>query len=294
LELLSYDSVLNLNLFVDYDELIKLKSFGCLVGKRVLPMILLTPRSMERILRDAVKEITPVSSILIVPLKLSHLFHAIVEQIKTARSPPSPVAVVFSTQEKEQMSALPSPQSTVAEHVPSPPSELVVSPSQQRSVESSFAQQNSFEKILVVDDIVVNQKILQSQLMRLGYSRDIIAVVDNGQKGLEYVQDFAQQKLARQIEQGPSTQQKQTPTKGLVMLLDLLMPVLNGVECAKGIRGSTLVPPTLQPWIVGVSAHLQCEDIEECLAAGMNTVLCKPLTTEMLKKVLSEAFVEKK
>ncbi len=75
------------------------------------------------------------------------------------------------------------------------------------------------------------------------------------------------------------------------VLMDVEMPVMNGKEATRRIRASG------KPWmkklmIIATTADAFAEDIQECLDAGMNTHIAKPLDMDKLVKILAEVKKE--
>jgi CheY-like chemotaxis protein len=73
-----------------------------------------------------------------------------------------------------------------------------------------------------------------------------------------------------------------------LVLMDLNMPVMDGVEAARRMRAMEEgdgAPPTR---IVALSANAFADDRATCLAAGMNAFLVKPLHREQLITTLEE------
>jgi signal transduction histidine kinase/DNA-binding response OmpR family regulator len=72
-----------------------------------------------------------------------------------------------------------------------------------------------------------------------------------------------------------------------IILMDIQMPEMNGVEATKLIR-STLKVPHSQVKIIAMTANVMKEDIESYLEAGMNEYVSKPFNTEVLvHKIIS-------
>ncbi|MFZ0268557.1 response regulator [Caulobacter sp.] len=67
-----------------------------------------------------------------------------------------------------------------------------------------------------------------------------------------------------------------------LILMDLRMPGLNGVEATKALRERGVTTP-----IIALTADAFDEDRRACLAAGMNDFLTKPLTSQALRAVLT-------
>lgn len=125
--------------------------------------------------------------------------------------------------------------------------------------ESSLMADNHPLTMLLVEDNTINQKVIIRMLARLGYTAD---VAQNGQIGLEMV-------LQNSYD---------------VILMDIQMPVMDGVTATKRIR--KLGDNIIQPQIIAVTAHAREGDRERYLAAGMNDYLSKPVKMEGLVNAL--------
>ena len=114
-------------------------------------------------------------------------------------------------------------------------------------------------KVLVVEDNVVNQQVAKRFLQRLGCE---VVVAENGQRGVdEYFRDQF----------------------GLV-LMDVQMPVMDGLAAARAIRSREL--PGQHVPICALTASAMTDEIERCTAAGMDGVLAKPLELPRLCEIL--------
>jgi CheY-like chemotaxis protein len=69
-----------------------------------------------------------------------------------------------------------------------------------------------------------------------------------------------------------------------VILMDVRMPVMNGLEATKEIRKRW----PMGPRIVAITAYALHGDKEKCLAAGMDDYISKPVKLEELKVVLGK------
>jgi CheY-like chemotaxis protein/HPt (histidine-containing phosphotransfer) domain-containing protein len=114
-------------------------------------------------------------------------------------------------------------------------------------------------RILVAEDNALNQKILQSLLERLGCSADVAA------SGYEVLEALRRQPYD-------------------VVLMDVQMPEMDGIEATRAIRGT--FPADMQPAIVAVTAAAFREDRDRCLEAGMDLCLTKPIDLETLRSIL--------
>lgn len=69
--------------------------------------------------------------------------------------------------------------------------------------------------------------------------------------------------------------------------MDVMMPVMNGIDAAKTIR-SLNRPDTKTLPIIAMTANAFYEDAQKCLAAGMNAHLAKPLQIKKVKQTIAE------
>eukprot|EP00804_Cyclotella_cryptica_P027726 CCRYP_020462-RA/>CCRYP_020462-RA protein AED:0.06 eAED:0.06 QI:995/1/1/1/0.75/0.66/9/93/889 len=122
--------------------------------------------------------------------------------------------------------------------------------------------------VLVIDDSITIRKALSKGLTRLGFH------VDEAENGL---QGF------HRLKAGPYD----------LVLLDFLMPILDGIDLAKKFRAwEQACRPWFHQYIIGLSAHANGKDAELGLKAGMNRFMSKPITLKTLKDLAySEAVV---
>lgn len=114
--------------------------------------------------------------------------------------------------------------------------------------------------ILVAEDNVVNQKLIQMMLKKAGCK---VVLAENGK---EVVKRFIA-----------------APEAFDLIFMDIQMPEMDGFEALKVIRekGYTRIP------IVAMTAHAMKEHREECLAAGMDDYISKPIRKPELHKIIS-------
>jgi CheY-like chemotaxis protein len=79
-----------------------------------------------------------------------------------------------------------------------------------------------------------------------------------------------------------------------VILMDVQMPVLNGVEATKAIRESTTLGAKKDIPIIALTAYAMLGDREKFLEAGMNDYLAKPVKKEDLARVLERVVSKEK
>jgi CheY-like chemotaxis protein len=120
-------------------------------------------------------------------------------------------------------------------------------------------------RILVAEDNAINQQVALSFLERLGYRADVAA------NGLEVLSSLRRQPYD-------------------VVLMDVQMPEMDGLDATRRIRQSSpseLAAET-QPRIIAMTANALKEDAENCLAAGMDDYLSKPIQAEELVGALNK------
>jgi PAS domain S-box-containing protein len=114
-------------------------------------------------------------------------------------------------------------------------------------------------RVLVAEDNAVNQKVAISMLARMGYACDI---ANNGREAVLAVQN----------------------TTYDVVLMDVLMPELDGIGACRAIRA--LADLTVQPRIIAMTANAMEGDREICLRAGMDDYVSKPVRPKELVTAL--------
>ncbi|MEO1293036.1 MAG: response regulator, partial [Pseudomonadota bacterium] len=118
-----------------------------------------------------------------------------------------------------------------------------------------FAAPDARVSVLVVDDNPTNQKLVAAQLIGQGIE---VVGVENGAQALDRLRHRA-----------PS-----------LILMDLRMPVMDGLEATRRIRA--MDAPLADLPIIAMTANAMHGDRETCLAAGMDDYLSKPLDLEVL------------
>lgn len=118
--------------------------------------------------------------------------------------------------------------------------------------------------ILVVEDNELNLEIAVFSLEAAGLN------VSRAINGLEAVRLF----------------EKSKPYEYDIILMDIMMPVMNGLDAAKAIRGLSRPDATTVP-IIALSANAFAEDIQKSKNAGINEHLAKPLEMDKVLKVIA-------
>ena len=81
--------------------------------------------------------------------------------------------------------------------------------------------------VLIVEDNLVNQKVLRKQLQKFGWN---ISVAGNGQEALEWLKDSV---YLRNEKDSSNTEDKHELD---IILMDIEMPIMDGLTCARLIR----------------------------------------------------------
>jgi PAS domain S-box-containing protein len=116
------------------------------------------------------------------------------------------------------------------------------------------------ERILLVEDNVVNQRVALQMLARLGYRADVAA---NGAEALSAVH--------RQ--------------RYDIVLMDVQMPEMDGLESTKRMMKEFPLRQD-RPWIIALTANAMQGDRELCLLSGMDDYISKPLRPNELSAAL--------
>jgi CheY-like chemotaxis protein len=126
-------------------------------------------------------------------------------------------------------------------------------------------------QILVAEDNEFNSQHLEGLLVRRGHT---VRLVDNGRKALA---------LLGITDEGSGTGPP-APSFDL-LLLDLQMPELDGLQVVRAIRERERATGAHLP-VIALTARARSEDRERCLAAGMNDYLPKPIRSAELFAVI--------
>ena len=117
--------------------------------------------------------------------------------------------------------------------------------------------------LLLAEDVEINREIFISLL------GDTHIEIDTAENGQEAVQKF-----------------RDAPSRYSVIIMDIQMPVMNGYEATEAIRALDIDEAGSVP-IIAMSADAFKEDIDRCLACGMNGHLKKPIELEKVIETLS-------
>ena len=121
--------------------------------------------------------------------------------------------------------------------------------------------------LLLAEDNDINREIACIQARRFGFE------VDTAGDGEEAVALF----------------EKSAPGYYRIILMDIMMPKIDGLEAAKRIR-SLARPDSESVYIVAMTANAYAEDIDRSMKSGMNTHLSKPFRQEDLMRIFNETL----
>lgn len=117
------------------------------------------------------------------------------------------------------------------------------------NLDSDHRQETKITRnILVVEDTKTNQMVIQLMLSRLGYN---VTLANNGQEAIQLMSS--------------------NPDIDLIFM-DISMPVMDGIEATRQLRKQQVSIP-----IIALTAHTMETDKEQCIIAGMNDFVLKPM-----------------
>ena len=175
------------------------------------------------------------SAFLAKPIKQKHLFRAIMNTVAVSEGP----------QAKQQVEGK---------------GKASVAP--EGKVDSNFALQYPF-KILLAEDNVINQKLAEKIMSKMGYE---ITIVDNGEEAVEHVKDGDYN----------------------LVLMDCQMPKMDGYEATREIRKMQGDRKNIP--VVAMTANAMEGDKEKCLQAGMSDYISKPIKIRDVQDVLAKWY----
>lgn len=119
-------------------------------------------------------------------------------------------------------------------------------------------------KVLLAEDNLINQKVASININKLGHDVDF---ANNGQIALEKYKGHNYD----------------------IILMDLQMPIMDGIEATKRIREFERINTSSHPIkIIAMTASAMPEDKYICYEAGMNDYISKPFRREDLSRVFND------
>ena len=129
---------------------------------------------------------------------------------------------------------------------------------------------NTVPHFLVVDDHPIN-RLLVRQILKNNWPNCVLVEADNGLKALEAL--------------------RQQPFD--VVLMDMVMPEMDGIEATTALR-QTLNAPACGTPVLGLTANVNPQDLERFSAAGVNAVVLKPFDAVKVCAQVAQMLIEKK
>jgi CheY-like chemotaxis protein len=114
------------------------------------------------------------------------------------------------------------------------------------------------QKILLAEDNPVNQQLMQVLLKKMGYE---VALVDNGKLAVEAMEKDSYD----------------------IILMDIQMPEMNGLDATRSIRQKGFKTP-----VIAITANALKGDREQCLEAGCDDYLPKPIDKYDLEEMIQK------
>ena len=118
-------------------------------------------------------------------------------------------------------------------------------------------------RLMLVEDNVVNQKLALALLRKRGFD---VTLAENGQQAVDLWRD-------------------QLPFA--VVLMDMQMPVMDGVEATQNIRSLEASLQRPRTPIIAMTANAMESDRQRCIDAGMDDYIAKPIKTSVLDEKLA-------
>jgi len=137
------------------------------------------------------------------------------------------------------------------------------SATQQPSATTRQTGNSCRQNILLVEDDLINQQILRSVLEKLGHT---VTIAHNGRQALQNL-------LSSRYD---------------CVLMDIQMPEMDGFEATRHIRCHEQYRKVADIPIIALTAFAMTGDREQCLAAGMNHYLSKPVDIDALADLLEQ------
>ncbi len=115
--------------------------------------------------------------------------------------------------------------------------------------------------ILIAEDNIVNQKLIERILHKLGYQTDTVS------DGIQVLKSFVKKEYN-------------------VILMDVRMPEMDGFEATHTIRQMEIT----QPYIIAMTANTMSGDKTECIQKGMNDYVSKPFSAAAIMNSLKNGY----
>jgi PAS domain S-box-containing protein len=235
----------------------------CLVSDADVAKALLPERSWHAVLIDRALDSEAIEAV--GELARSHATHRIVMFTPMTRHEltPSSVFTGYLVKPLRAASLAARLSATMEVAAPNLAADALIEP----PTEVPAARPSKGLSILVAEDNEINALLMRSLLTRLGHDA---VIATNGEAAIESWQ---------------AARSAGTPYD--LVLMDVQMPQLDGIETAKRIRAAEAGQPGVHTPVLALTANTLIEDRHACLEAGMDGFLIKPLDREKLSEALA-------
>ena len=125
----------------------------------------------------------------------------------------------------------------------------------------------SGKSVLLVEDNEINLEIAK---MLLEDEKMVVTTAENGKKAVDIVS-------------------RSVPGRFDFIFMDIMMPVMDGLEATRQIRTLNRMDTKEIP-IIAMTANAFQDDVRDCIDAGMNGHIAKPIQVDKLLSILSEVI----
>ena len=235
----------------------------CLVSDADVAKALLPERSWHAVLIDRALDSEAIEAV--GELARSHATHRIVMFTPMTRHEltPSSVFTGYLVKPLRAASLAARLSATMEVAAPNLAADTLIEP----PTEVPAARPSKGLSILVAEDNEINALLMRSLLTRLGHDA---VIATNGEAAIESWQ---------------AARSAGTPYD--LVLMDVQMPQLDGIETAKRIRAAEAGQPGVHTPVLALTANTLIEDRHACFEAGMDGFLIKPLDREKLSEALA-------
>jgi len=158
------------------------------------------------------------------------------------------------------------------------------SPGERDLIDQAKETKGTFARILLVEDNLVNQKLVSTMLSRAGYQIDI---ANNGKEAVEkYKESRTDNGTQNDTGYTSSDKAKQDRHYNLIFM-DMQMPEMDGLAATREIRKWEAENGCRVP-VIAMTANASEADREKCLEAGMDDYLTKPIKKDEVFEVIEK------
>lgn len=118
-------------------------------------------------------------------------------------------------------------------------------------------------RVLIVEDNMVNQKVLELMLKKEGVG---VCIAENGLEGIKVLKE----------------------NEFDIVFMDIQMPVMDGLTATGKIRNGEAGELNKNIPIIAVTAHTSSVEESNCLEVGMNDFMTKPVSQDVLKSMVKK------